>query len=66
MTGARIFGQLSKAQFWNELVYKDHKANGSDESTQERSTEYIVQKAEAGQSSDENHATGQGGGNSYD
>lgn len=45
MTDACFFGKLGQTQFWDKLVYENHKADGSDESSQKWSTEHVVQKA---------------------
>ena len=37
---------------WNKLIYHDDESNGSDEASQERPAEYIIQKAETRYSSD--------------
>lgn len=44
MTDAGFFGILGQTQFWDKLVYKNDKADGSDESSQKWSTEHVVQK----------------------
>lgn len=45
MANTGFFGKLGQTQFWDKLVHKNHKADGSDETPQEWSTEHIVQES---------------------